>query len=238
VATASEHVAAPRDGGDERPRLLRDAVVNASGILISSAVALLVVPIMLRGLGAAAYGLWIAVSAVVAIAVSFDLGLGWTVVRQIAADSRGEPKAETVQFFQAAANAYLVLGVLSGAVLWIVGLVVAYQMPFSPELRAVAPFLFAMAGIGLVGERMTAFAVAVLHGMRRFGSAVMLVSGFAILRGVGIAMLLWNGGSVREVAVWHRAGFGRGRHVAAGQPPQRIPDGSPRSNLAIAALPC
>jgi hypothetical protein len=167
---------------------------------------------MLRGLGAAAYGLWIAVSAVVAIAVSFDLGLGWTVVRQIAADSRGEPKAETVQFFQAAANAYLVLGVLSGAVLWIVGLVVAYQMPFSPELRAVAPFLFAMAGKRLRNPARCRDSDAAMEWRERPG----------------------GGG----VAHGRRAGFGRGRHVAAGQPPQRIPDGSPRSNLAIAALPC
>src|SRR5687767_156967 len=108
VMVAPEELAAAQAALDaepsERVRLMRDAAVNASGILVPSAVALLLVPIMLRGLGDALYGFWIAVAALVAIFSSFDLGLGWTVVRQIACDTDGKPAPATVAFFQAAAT--------------------------------------------------------------------------------------------------------------------------------------
>lgn len=209
VVVAPEELALAEEslhaGRGERARLLRDALINASGILVPSLVALVMVPLMLRGLGTATYGLWIAVAAMVAISASFDFGLGWTVVRQIAADPALEPAPHTVQFFQAAASAYLGLGVLSGAVVCALGTWGAQQMELSAELHHIAPLLFALAGVALVGDRMVAFTVAVLHGMRRFGSAVLLMGSIAVVRGAGIALLMSFGAGIGGLMLWHMA---------------------------------
>ena len=189
----------------ESIRLMRDAVVNASGILLPSAMALLLVPVMLNGLGAAVYGLWIAAVAVTAIASSFDLGLGWTLVRQVAADADTTPAPDTVRFFQAAAKAYLLMGFMGSIAVSTLGILARAELDPAGPLHPVAPWIFCILGIALLGERMTAFCVAVLHGMRRFGTAVLLMSGFAVIRAAGVATLLWWGWGVLAVALWHMA---------------------------------
>src|SRR5260221_2279091 len=81
VAFASEH------GQDLR--LIRDAIANYSSTIFSACVGIVMVPIMLDGLGAQAYGLLIT-SLMVGSILPIDMGIGWSLTHEIAMRSSDE----------------------------------------------------------------------------------------------------------------------------------------------------
>src|SRR6266566_5959469 len=90
----------------ERARLIRGGLLNYTGMLISGVVGIAIVPTMLGHLGFEAYGLWVAVLAVVVLIGEVDLGLSTIVTREVAADPAYE-KNETAQLVSSAAVGYL-----------------------------------------------------------------------------------------------------------------------------------
>jgi O-antigen/teichoic acid export membrane protein len=83
-------------GLGEGARLVRHGLANAIGRLAIGAIGIVLVPIMLDGIGAEAYGLWIAALALGEIAASIDLGLGWAITREVARDPTGAASSRFV----------------------------------------------------------------------------------------------------------------------------------------------
>ena len=198
---------------EPRLRLMRDGIINNLGFFISSAMGIVLVPIMLTGLGPELYGLWIAALATVSIAGLFEPGLGWPVMREVAATRRHENRDETIRFVSAAGNAFLSIGLLGAVVLGLLGLSLATELHLGPEAQRLAPAVFALAGLAFLANQASAFTLLVLTGLRRFDvvNTVAVVESF--LRVSGVFLLLHMGFGLLPVVAWWVAATGTGAVV-------------------------
>ena len=147
----------------ERARLIRGGLVNYSGVLVSGIVGIAVVPTMLTHLGTETYGLWVVVLSTVVLLGEVDFGLSLVLTREVAA----EPSSpETARLVVSGGAAYLLLGVVGGAVIASLGTVLGGEIGLSGGARDAATFVFAMGGLLYVAGRGLAFALALLYGWR------------------------------------------------------------------------
>ncbi len=205
----------PGDGlpTSERARLIRDGLVNYSGVLVSGIVGIAVVPTMLSHLGAESYGLWVVVLSIVVLLGEVDFGLSPVLTREVAADPSSP---ETARLVVTGGAAYLVLGVVGGAVVASLGTLLGGEIGLSGGAREAATFVFAMGGLLYFAGRGLAFALALLYGWRRFGTANALIAGIATITGAGTISILLGGGGIRLVAVWQAVVAGSLAAVALG----------------------
>src|SRR5437879_796920 len=95
---------------DEGVRVIRHAIVNCSGLFVTAAVAMVLVPVMLRNLGRPMYGLWIAMESTVAMLARIDLGVPWAVTREVATTNAGGFDGGSRRFIGAAGGVSILLG--------------------------------------------------------------------------------------------------------------------------------
>ncbi len=192
----------PTDAVAESVRLMRDSLLNYSGTLIQGLIGIILVPILLRGLGAEPYALWIAVLSAGSLPAGFDFGLGWSVEREVAAARGGGDREETCRFVASAGSAYVVLGLAGGLVVALLGLPLSTGMHLSPGTQRVAPPIFVLAGIGFIGDRLLEFCNAILRGLRRFDVSSLQLSVIVLVRAAGIVVLLLQGSGITALAAW------------------------------------
>jgi O-antigen/teichoic acid export membrane protein/2-polyprenyl-3-methyl-5-hydroxy-6-metoxy-1,4-benzoquinol methylase len=185
----------------ERVRLIRDGLVNYSGVLVSGIVGIAVVPTMLSHLGAQAYGFWVAVLAVVALIGEVDLGLSTIVTREIAADPN-LGREETERIVATAATGYVILALVGGVLVVSLGAAIGGDVKLARDVHGTVPFVFAMGGILSFAGRALAFCIALLYGSRRFGGANLLIASVAVFGGAGTVIILRAGGGLDAVAAW------------------------------------
>jgi O-antigen/teichoic acid export membrane protein len=178
----------------EKKRLIRDGLINYSGVLATGLVGIAVVPMMLDRLGAQSYGMWVAVVAAVVVIGEFDFGLSAIVTREVAAAPQSE-HARTARLLASAASAYLFLAVTGGLILGSIG----------SALDVEAAFVFAMGGVLSFAGRLIAFCIALLYGLRRFALANAIVAVGAVVTGAGTIAVLIDGGGLEAVAGWQAA---------------------------------
>jgi O-antigen/teichoic acid export membrane protein len=193
VATAPIPVA-------ERIRLIRDGLINYSGVLVAGIVGIAVVPTMLDRLGAQSYGLWVGVLATVGIVAEIDFGLGTIVTREVAA---APASAATARLLTTAGAASLALAIVGGLLVGSVGAAIGGGV--SNNLQGSVPFVFAMGGVLSFAGRVTAFCLALLYGLRRFAHANGIIAAVAVTSGAGTIAILLGGGGLKGVAAWQAA---------------------------------
>ena len=187
---------------EPRLRLMRDGIINNLGFFISSAMGIVLVPILLTGLGPELYGLWIAALAAVNIAGLFEPGLGWAVIREVAATRWQENREETIRFVSAAGTAFVAIGLLGGVALGLLGLSVATELHLAPETQHFAPAVFALAGLAFFVNQVSGFTMLVLMGLRRFDVVNTVAVIEAFLRVSGVFLLLHSGFGFLPVVGW------------------------------------
>ncbi len=193
---------APALGIDERVRLMRDGLINYSSLLVSGICGIVLVPMLLRGLGAELYGLWIFSLAVAGVIGSVDLGLSASVTREVSGAATPEMRAAAARFIQTVGNAYAVLGLAGFALVSAVGLPISQGLHLSAESWKSARVVFFLVGMGLVGSQLSLFARAVLNGLRRFDLANAVSIGSVLLGTIGTIAILQSGASLVAVAAW------------------------------------
>lgn len=189
----------------ERHKLMNDGLVNNMALVVSGLVGIVLVPLMLKWLGAESYGIWIVALATTALLSRVDLGLYPTVVREVASASDGTMDDERCLFLEGAANAYLLLGAVGALLLGIVGYLLAGHLNIGPQLQETAHAVLWLIGLGFCFDQLTSFGGSVLIGLRRFGYANLIRSGAAIFRALGIVVILALGGSLISIALWQVA---------------------------------
>jgi O-antigen/teichoic acid export membrane protein/2-polyprenyl-3-methyl-5-hydroxy-6-metoxy-1,4-benzoquinol methylase len=192
VATAPIPVA-------QRIQLIRDGLINYSGVLVAGIVGIAVVPTMLDRLGVQSYGLWVGVLAFVAVVGEVDLGLNTIVIREVAAASQSAP-AETARLLATAGVGYVTLAIVGGVLVGSFG--AAFGTHWSGELQGSVPFVFAMGGLLSFAGRVMAFCIALFYGLRRFAPANAMIASVAALAGSGTIAILLGGGGLNAVAAW------------------------------------
>lgn len=186
----------------ERLRLARDGLINSSASIISGLVGIVLVPIMLRGLGAENYGLLIVASIVSGMAMTIDVGVGFSVTREIAATSRSGASEETVRFVRTAAVTYVALGLLGSLVIGGLGQPLSNWLKLSAQALTNARTVFVLIAISHFADRIFLFPADVLYGLRRFGSLNLLSVGAVVFRAAGVIVALSAGAGLRQVAAW------------------------------------
>jgi O-antigen/teichoic acid export membrane protein len=151
-------------GSNERVRLMRDSTVHALGLVLSSVAGLLLVPIMVRGLGAERYGLWMASVAAIGVFGAFDLGLRLIIVRDLA----GELRPQRAPVIRAMLWLHVFVGLIAGAIVATGGTLGASKLHLSPEVKSAAPFVFALAAVGCFFDQVFLYVTAVWSGLRKF----------------------------------------------------------------------
>jgi len=187
---------------NERVRLMRDGVFNNSSLFISGLIGIVLVPIMLKGLGAESYGLWIAALSVAGLVGFFDFGLGLSVTRTVAASLSGKTPNEPTTFMRAAGTGYLAVGLTGAVLIATLGIPLSGGLRLSAATGKIAPTVFALAGVAFLADRLLAFTMAVLRGLRRFDAANLLSSLAALFRAFGIIALIKLGTGLLTVMTW------------------------------------
>ncbi len=182
---------------------MRDGVFNYSSVLVAGLVGIILVPIMLKGLGAESYGLWIAVLAVAAVPAGFDFGLGASVTREVAASLGDEARNKAAPFIRAAGNAYVVLGLFGALAIGTLGVPLSRNLHLSAAGQKIAPTVFLLIGLSFLTDQVLSFVLGVLRGLRRFDVANLILNASIFLRAAGIAALVEAGAAVVPVAAWY-----------------------------------
>ncbi|HTI73343.1 MAG TPA: hypothetical protein VMF06_25445, partial [Candidatus Limnocylindria bacterium] len=185
----------------ERVRLMRDSLINNSILVISAPVGIILVPIMVKGLGAEGYGLWVAASALGSL-LWIDLGIQASTTRVVAADRLANSPDEMPQFVAAAWSANLALGLLVAVLITAFGLALTRGLHLSAGMIGIAPLVFGLAGLTYWGSQLLTFTSAVLNGLRRFDVSNYLAIGTTLAGAAGVIAVLRLGGSLLAVMVW------------------------------------
>jgi O-antigen/teichoic acid export membrane protein/SAM-dependent methyltransferase len=184
---------------------MRDGLMNVVGRLVSAVFGIILVPIMLHGLGPQQYGLWVAALALPALLGAIDLGLGWSIVRQVAGSNGRKRVDETSRFVSAAGRTYVVLGLLGGLCVAALGWPLSRGLHLSAANEKVAPIVFALAGVTLFGDQMLSFTTALFHGLRRFDVANLVSSAGIVVRAAGFIGLIASDAGLVALSVWQSA---------------------------------
>ncbi len=193
---------------DGRVRLMRNGIIFYAGSLISGLAGLVVVPVLLKGLGAEAYGLWIAVMALVGSATVLDFGLNLSLRREIAAAETHPTKtglSGAADFVASTGMVYVVTGFIGAIAIATLGLPLSGMLHLAPEVKAIAHSIFLLGGVYFFFQHLTNFASYVLQGLQRFKLVTILNSSVTVLRAGGVIALIWAGAKLPGVAAWMAA---------------------------------
>jgi O-antigen/teichoic acid export membrane protein len=186
----------------QRGRILRDGVINNTGPLATLVIGLALVPILLKGLGLELYGLWLAAMALCAALAGLDFGLGWAIVRVVAAAQDAGDRSRAADFVAHAGGAITLLGAITGTAIAVVGCALSDRLGVAHEVAADAPAVFVLAGLGFACDQMLNVSLKTLHGLRRFDLINLATIASSVLRAAGFVALLHKGGALVAIAAW------------------------------------
>ena len=194
---------------NERVRLFRDSIWNIASLAVSGIVGVVLVPVMYRGLGTERYGVWLAASSIVDIASGLGFGLGLSIVREVARSVRSSNTKDCEQFIASSRIIYLVLGAAVLIALALVSGLFAAGLHLNQNTRSVVRPVFILVGVAFVGEQLSAFALAILAGLRRFDLIGTIAVTGTIFNALSTFVLLRRGHSIVSIACL-RAALGVG----------------------------
>lgn len=171
------------------------------GFAVPLAVALIAIPVTVRGLGPARFGLLGLAWAVVEYGGFFDLGLSRATVRFVA-DALARSPRDNRQIIPVAFITQLASGLLAGLAVWLIAPYLAtavFNVP--PSLHAEAAAMFAVVGANLAIVIAIAALRGALEGAQRFDLAAMVkiptavaaivIPAFGATRGWSLDAILW-----------------------------------------------
>jgi O-antigen/teichoic acid export membrane protein/SAM-dependent methyltransferase len=181
----------------EYMRLARDGAVNYGGHLVAALIGFAVVPLLLHRLGAESYGVLVVALTCAALVGFLDVGLGSSVVREVA-----ESSPDTERFLRSVGAVFAAFGAAGALVIGGLG---AIGHTLGLVGMGEAPLVFVFVGMAFFADQVTVYHTAVFAGLRRFDLLNgMLVSSIASRAG-GTVVLLLAGAGVATVAAWYAA---------------------------------
>jgi len=169
-AAAEPELSAP-SRPDWRRGAVRNAAANGLTRVVSLGLGFLLTPVILRAIGAEAFGLWVLVGSIVAYGSLLNLGIGGALTKYIAQHRARNEAAAARATIGAALRLYVLMGLLVAAI----GVVLAPLLPkliaVPPELRLIAQLTTALMAVGLGTGIASSTAPAVLRGLQRYDVA-------------------------------------------------------------------
>jgi O-antigen/teichoic acid export membrane protein len=177
-----------------------NSLLSVGGWFIPAVALFLCTPIIVRGLGNNAYGLWVLVSALTGFLGLMDLGFGQTIIRYLSfyrALSEGRPMIGIVRF---ALRWFGFAGALGGILLiagapWLV-----HVLHIAPGLRGTATIVFRLAGINFFLGMLISVGAAIPQSFLRydlvgganavFGAGTTVVAAVLVKMGYGVVAMM------------------------------------------------
>jgi O-antigen/teichoic acid export membrane protein/SAM-dependent methyltransferase len=203
----------------ERVALMRDGIVNNSSYFVSGLAGIFLIPIMLRGLGAEIYGIWIAALSLGGLVWGITPGFGAGVTREVAA-CRQSPH-QTAPFVLSARSASVLLGLLGAAFICGIGWPSARALHLSAQALKITPWLFALVALTHLFNRLYAFEMDILHGLREFEKINLIQVIESLVQFAGVVGLIRAGKGLIFVASWY-ALVSAGMAIASGRVVARL----------------
>ena len=162
-------VGSPQRGG----RMLHGFGWSTAFLIVTRASAVAAVPIVLHGLGAALYAVWVLAGALVMIQSLFDLGVASALVRYVAvAAATGGGRSSIAIIARRALVFYLLLSAVVFVALWFGAAAMVGLVHFlKPSELAPAVVIVRWAAVAFVLTNITLVAASVLQGIDRVGAA-------------------------------------------------------------------
>lgn len=181
-------------------RVLRNVVTNYLRLILTAGVALVLTPLMVRGLGDRDYGLWTTVFSLTGYFGLFDQGIRPSLVRYVSRDYAVKDYDGLSRTISSAIALYTAVGFLTMAFAAFVGSHAAAWIRMDPELVPVAPTLVLLVGATLaLGFPLGVFG-AVLSGLQRYDVANGIGMVISLIRPVAFVAVLKTGGGLIELA--------------------------------------
>jgi len=176
---------------------------SAAGYVVPMLVNLIATPLLLRGLGEAAYGLQSLVAVIIGYLTVMDMGLDFPIIKLLAEDRAKNDVESENRMLSTTLQLYGVIGLIGMVVIvlaadWLARSV--FKVP--AELIPQATLVFRLAGIGFLGSVGMSWGRALAMGLQRFDITygVVVVSSMAGV-GLGLVMVYAGYGVVGYVLV-------------------------------------
>jgi len=165
-------------------------ISSMAGYAIPMLVALITTPLLLRGLGEAAYGLQSLVAVIIGYMTFMDMGLDLPITKYLAEDRARSDTASQNFLLNTTLQLYAVIGLIGLIAIVLLAQWFVYSVFKVPEnLASEAVTVFQLAGIGFLGSVGTSWGRSIAMGLQRFDlnysvSVVLSTSGTIIGLGV------------------------------------------------------
>jgi len=173
-----------------------NAMWNWAGYAVTVAIAFVMCPLLVRGLGDERYGIWSVVEATVAYLALLDLGIGASIVRYVAKFEEIEDRQQLNRVF----STTLCLFVAAAGLAMMVAITVAlvWKQPFhaTPDMATEARWLILLLGANVAVELIGGVFGAVLYGLARFPAKVSVDSGIRVATAGAFLAVLASGGGL------------------------------------------
>lgn len=182
-------------------RILRGAVWNWMGFVITAAVAFFLSPYIVRHLGNVAYGVWVLVNAAVSYLALLDLGMRGTVVRFVATNASRGQHDEASRAVSAAMWFRLIVAGLILVASGVFAAIVSKVFKIPPEMISAAHWAILISGTNLAISLTFSVFSGVLNGLHRFDmiSGVTMVQ--SLLSALGLYFVIRSGRGIVAMAL-------------------------------------
>lgn len=199
----------------ERQSLFASGGLTLAAAIWTTLLSLMTVPVMIDGLGVAAYGIYSVAFSVAALGSYLDCGLGWTTTRFVAdADVTARSRLGTI--VTASALYHLVLGLLFAAIVLATASAIASSLLELPANQAAsAQAVLRITAVSFVASSMMGVFVSALRGLRRFAAATIITTLATTASVGGAAIAAATGQGIVVAALAQLAGAAGGMAAAA-----------------------
>jgi O-antigen/teichoic acid export membrane protein len=147
----------------------RNTLFSGVAQVYGLALSIVTIPILVRGLGTAGYGLYVVVSVLLTYSIVLDLGLTTTLIWAVAQHASSADKDRLERIIGTAFSLLALLGLVAGVVIAaLAGYVADSILKVPPGLRDDARFVLYLAALGMTVNLCLAIFYAVPQGLQRF----------------------------------------------------------------------
>jgi O-antigen/teichoic acid export membrane protein len=183
-------------------RVAHNVLWGAAGQVWALVLLLVSVPIVVHGLGESAYGIYVLVSVLLGYVAFLDLGLTPAVVRSIAIHHASGDSARLSQIVGTALALLTGLGILGGALLWLLAPVIVNSVLQVPaDLRDAARIVLEITAVGFAGNMVLTLFGAIPQGLQRLDlftvRTIVLATATAVVQILAVKLgggLVWVAG--------------------------------------------
>jgi len=178
-------------------------LAGAGGYVVPMFVNLISIPLLLRGLGEAAFGLQSLVAVIIGYLTIMDMGLTWPIIKYLAEDRAKNDTESANRMLNTTLNLYGMIGIVGMVVIFLAAEWLArsvFKMP--AELIPQATLVFRLASIGFLGSVGISWGQSLSMGLQRYEiSGTVSVVSNVVGVGLGLVMVYAGYGVVSYVLV-------------------------------------